>query len=106
VPAQVAAIRAQIDRDRRVAKADLLDASTRLNRLKMDLERQARLSVEVLSAKLHWTLRNGPDPDFDERHLRLDLEKAYRNLAKVADDPDRRSELVDIANRVRPKTLF
>jgi serine/threonine-protein kinase PknG len=105
VVAQVAAIRARIDPDR-VDKVDLLDASSRLNRLKMDLERQARLSVEVLSAKLNWTLTYGSDPDFDERALRLDLERAYRNLAKVADDPDRRSRLVDHANRVRPKTLF
>jgi serine/threonine-protein kinase PknG len=105
VLAQVAAIRARLDPDR-VAKVDLLDASTRLNRLKMDLERQARLSVEVLTAKLAWTVHNGSDPDFDERHLRLDLERAYRNLAKVADDPDRRSKLVDHANLVRPKTLF
>ncbi len=105
VLAQVAAIRARLDPDR-VAKDDLLDASTRLASLKMDLERQARLSVEVLTAKLIWAQRNGSDPDFDERHLRLDLEKAYRNLAKVADDPDRRSRLVDHANLVRPKTLF
>jgi serine/threonine-protein kinase PknG len=107
VLAQVAAIRARIDQDL-VDRIDLVDASSRLRRLQMDLERQALLSIEVLTAKLDWVLSNGgpPDPDFEERQLRQELEKAYRNLAKVAEDAESRAKLVDLANTVRPKTLW
>ncbi|MFC4078999.1 serine/threonine-protein kinase [Amycolatopsis samaneae] len=110
--AQVAAIRTRLDPDQ-VGKADLLDASARLQRLKMDIERQARLSVEVFTAALNWVLdhpgaeRSGTvvGHAFDERKLRTGLERAYRHLAKLADDPDTRSGLVDRANQVRPWTL-
>ena len=37
--------------------------------------------------------------------LRLGLERAYRDLARLALTPDERIRLVDRANRVRPKTL-
>ena len=113
VPAQVAAIRARLD-PAALAKPALLDASARLKRLQMDLERQARMSVEVLSAALDWVLadpaadRAGTvlDHAFDERQLRLGLERAYRDLAKVATSAEQRAALVDRANQVRPRTLL
>jgi serine/threonine-protein kinase PknG len=39
-----------------------------------------------------------------ERDLRLGLERAFRVLAKVAPDRDSRIDLVDQANRIRPRT--
>jgi serine/threonine-protein kinase PknG len=41
-----------------------------------------------------------------DRPLRFGLEKAYRDLAKVTEDVDRRITLVKAANKVRPRTLF
>jgi len=41
----------------------------------------------------------------DDRSLRLGLEHAYRNLAKLTDNEGEKIELVDMANKVRPKTF-
>lgn len=110
--AQVTAIRARLAPD--PDKPELLDASARLQKLKMGIERQAELSVKVLSAALDWVIGNGEHDrsgtvlgrELEERQLRLGLEKAYRDLATVTDDTDRRVHLVRQANRVRPRTLF
>jgi serine/threonine-protein kinase PknG len=40
----------------------------------------------------------------NERALRFGLERGYRALANLL--PERRVELVDMANGVRPRTLF
>jgi serine/threonine-protein kinase PknG len=112
VLAQVAAIRARLAAS--LAKADLIDASTRLERLRMGIERQARLSIEVLSAALDWVTANSEldrtgtilGHQIEDRQLRFGLEKAYRDLATVTDDVDRRIALVKQANRIRPRTLF
>lgn len=116
VLAQVAAIRARLTArlTARLAKADLLDAAARLERLRMGIERQAHMSIKVLSAALDW-LSGNCNSDLsgtvlghalDERALRFGLEKAYRDLATVTEDADRRIALVKQANRVRPRTLF
>jgi serine/threonine-protein kinase PknG len=112
VLAQVAAIRARLAAD--LVKADLLDASARLERLTMGIERQARLSIEVLTAALNWVGGNTTDERsgavlghaFEEKQLRLGLEQAYRALAKVSADTDRRIALVKQANKIRPRTWF
>lgn len=106
--AQVAAIRARLD-PRRLAKADLLDATARLEQLQGDLEHQTRLSIDILSAKLTWvrtTNQDDQDPEFDERTVRRELEAAYRDLARIVRDADERSALVDHANRVRPPSII
>lgn len=111
--AQVAAIRLRLAPGRST-RPDVLDASERLDQLRLDLNRTARMSIEVLTAALALVLAGdaGAGPaavlgyGFDERQLRLGLEHAYRDLAKIADDPQRRSALVDQANRVRPRTLL
>nr|WP_052477780.1 serine/threonine-protein kinase [Kibdelosporangium sp. MJ126-NF4]CEL13950.1 serine/threonine protein kinase [Kibdelosporangium sp. MJ126-NF4]CTQ88319.1 serine/threonine protein kinase [Kibdelosporangium sp. MJ126-NF4] len=110
--AQVAAIRACLAPN--LAKADLLAAGARLARLRIGIERQAELSVEVFQAALDWVRGNeGVDGGgevlgraLEDRQLRFGLEKAYRDLAGVTKDVDRRIELVRTANRVRPRTLF
>jgi len=39
------------------------------------------------------------------RALRFGLERTYRALARLTPDEDRRIELVDMANAIRPRTL-
>jgi serine/threonine-protein kinase PknG len=39
------------------------------------------------------------------RALRFGLERSYRALARLTPDEDRRIELVDMANAIRPRTL-
>jgi len=109
--AQVAAIRTRLSGT--LVRADLLDASDRLARLRMGIERRSRLSIEVLTAALYWLRGNGSGSSgavlghpLEERRLRLGLEHEYRALAKVSEDADRRIALVKQANRVRPRTWF
>ncbi|GGM88595.1 putative serine/threonine-protein kinase [Lentzea pudingi] len=112
VPAQVAAIHARLSPD--AAKPHLLDASARLERLRMGIEQQADLSVRVLEAALDWVTASAETGHtgevlgrpLEERELRFGLEQAYRDLASVTDAASRRIELVREANRVRPRTLF
>jgi serine/threonine-protein kinase PknG len=118
VTAQVAAVRASLHAGGPIAHADdLLRASGRLERLGLDVERQARLTVEMLEAALAWlTAANLPPHrlpagarvlghDLSERGLRFGLERAYRTMAQIARDPDTKIALVDRANSVRPRTL-
>ncbi|WP_326999973.1 serine/threonine-protein kinase PknG [Dactylosporangium sp. NBC_01737] len=111
VPAQVAAVRARLAAPvTSLAEGDLLDVSGRVERLGLDVERRARLTVETLRTALAW-VRAGHSGTatvlthrLSERDLRLGLERAFRVLAKVAPDRDARIDLVDQANRVRPRT--
>jgi serine/threonine-protein kinase PknG len=118
VIAQVAAVRAGILGVGQPRQAsDLLTAAARLERLTLDVERQARLTVEMLEAALAWVTTAQVAPggapadarllgnDFSERGLRFGLERAYRTLAQLARDVDTRIDLVDRANSVRPRTL-
>jgi serine/threonine-protein kinase PknG len=118
ITAQVAAIRAGLHQaDRPARLEDLLAVAGRLERLTLDIERQARLTVETLEAALGWHTTAGPCPtpppgqrllghELTERGLRLGLEQAYRALAQLARDGDTRIALVDRANAVRPRTLL
>jgi serine/threonine-protein kinase PknG len=116
--AQVAAVRASLHAGGRpTGVEDLRGAAARLERLRLDVERRARLTVETLAAALAWLTRVAADGtvppgsrvlgyDFTERGLRLGLERAYRTLAQLSHDPDTRVTLVDQANAVRPRTLL
>jgi serine/threonine-protein kinase PknG len=129
--AQVAALRARLDAAN--GEADLVDASVRLQRLRLDAERQATLSVEMFRAALAWlglpeeAARPGngdgsrPVPAqrrpvrssgsrvlgqrLTERDLRLGLERSYRLLAAMQTNALARYALVDRANVVRPWTM-
>ncbi|MFC0526832.1 serine/threonine-protein kinase [Phytohabitans kaempferiae] len=118
VTAQVAAVRASLHAGSQPTHADdLLRASGRLERLGLDVERQARLTVEMLEAALAWLTATHLPPhrlptgarvlghELSERGLRFGLERAYRTMAQIARDPDTRIALVDRANSVRPRTL-
>jgi serine/threonine-protein kinase PknG len=117
--AQVATVRVRLGAPpATLPEPDLLDAATRLERLELDVERQARLSVEMIHKALQWVLTRPPagarQPPaagrvlglgLTERELRFGLERSYRALAKLSRDRQARAELVDLANAVRPRTL-
>ncbi|GHJ37561.1 serine/threonine protein kinase [Streptomyces sp. TS71-3] len=85
----------------------------------LDAVRRELLSTEVLGTALDWVLsgsqgsappRGGGRPvllgsELDERGLRLGLERSYRTLARLTDSRKERIELVERANRLRPRTL-
>ncbi|MFE6894128.1 tetratricopeptide repeat protein [Streptomyces sp. NPDC057694] len=84
----------------------------------LDAVRREQLSTEVLGTALDWVLSGrqgsgqpaGPagtvvlGNDLDERGLRLGLERSYRTLARLASRGEERIELVERANRYRPRT--
>jgi serine/threonine-protein kinase PknG len=110
--AQVAAVRARVGADLvHVLETDLLDASARLERLRLGVERDAWLAAEMLERSLLWVRGAKPSAgsrvlghELSERSLRLGLEQAYRALAKMAPDAESRIDWVDRANSVRPRT--
>ncbi|MEU1097807.1 tetratricopeptide repeat protein, partial [Streptomyces sp. NPDC005877] len=127
--ARVAAVRARL---RRRDPGDALPADLRaaadqveaLQHLGLDAVRRERLAAEVLGTALDWVLsgsrgspgeggRPGDGPgggaillgsELDERGLRFGLERSYRVLARLAGSGEERIELVERANRFRPRT--
>jgi serine/threonine-protein kinase PknG len=114
--AQVAAVRILVSSG--VTGDDLRQADGCLDRLTLDEARRQQLTVEILRAALGWAssgqapasgrqvsgngLILGCEPN--ERSLRFGLERGYRALARLTSDRDRRIELVDMANAIRPRT--
>ena len=98
-----------------VAAAEQVEA---LEALGLDAVRREQLSAEVLGTALDWVLsgnRGSAGPPgaggtvlfgsgLDERGLRFGLERSYRTLARLADSDKERIELVERANRLRPRT--
>jgi serine/threonine-protein kinase PknG len=81
--------------------------------LPLDSGRRASMNVELLSAALflieEGLVEEAPDrviasSAFTERAVRLQLESLYRVLARAAETPQERVQLVDWANEVRPWT--
>ncbi|MFF4038929.1 tetratricopeptide repeat protein [Streptomyces sp. NPDC001816] len=123
--ARVAAVRARL-RQRTASAADVpfLDDLTAaagqveaLDAYGLDPARREQLSAEVLGSALDWILSTGQGTDrpaaggrvllgsgLDERGLRFGLERAYRTLARLAPGGEERIELVERANRYRPRT--
>ncbi|MEC4020747.1 tetratricopeptide repeat protein, partial [Streptomyces sp. H27-D2] len=124
--ARVAAVRARLRQ--RAAYEPLLDDLTasarqveRLRDFGLDAVRREQLSTEVLGSALDWVLSgsrgatpaatdaDGSRPALlgspvDERGLRTGLERSYRVLARLAQRGEERIELVERANRFRPRT--
>jgi serine/threonine-protein kinase PknG len=126
--AQIAAVRILVSAG--VTGDDLRQADGRLGRLALDEARRQQLTVEILRAALEWAssalppgsqasgqhapgapasgaasgdgLILGCEPN--ERALRFGLERGYRALARLTPDRNRRIELVDMANAIRPRT--
>ncbi|MFJ7268040.1 tetratricopeptide repeat protein [Streptomyces sp. NPDC099050] len=117
--ARVAAVRARL-RDRSPQEALLADLTAAaaqveaLGRFGLDSVRHERLRAEVLGSALDWVLSGsrGSDPgrtsllgcQLDERGLRFGLERSFRVLARLAQRGEERIELVERANRFRPRT--
>ncbi|MFE9824760.1 tetratricopeptide repeat protein [Streptomyces sp. NPDC005791] len=126
--ARVAAVRARL---RERAPHDPLiddlsaaaDQVTALRGYGLDAVRREQLSAEVLGTALDWVLSGSPTAqpaapsspaaagprtvlgsELDERGLRFGLERSYRMLARLAQRGDERIELVERANRFRPRT--
>ncbi|MEV5243254.1 tetratricopeptide repeat protein [Streptomyces cinnamoneus] len=123
--ARVAAVRARLRRrsPREPLLAELRAAAGQVERLAdfgLDAVRRERLSTEVLGTALDWVLSGSqgapggpaapPGPGvllgspLDERGLRFGLERSYRVLARLAQRGEERIELVERANRYRPRT--
>ncbi|MEU8622981.1 tetratricopeptide repeat protein [Streptomyces sp. NPDC048623] len=117
--ARVAAVRARLRR--RPANeplgADLTAAAAQVSALQgfgLDAVRRELLSTEVLGTALDWVLSGSPGAGpagtvllgsaLDERGLRFGLERSYRVLARLAQRGEERIELVERANRFRPRT--
>ncbi|MCX4990869.1 MULTISPECIES: serine/threonine-protein kinase [unclassified Streptomyces] len=124
--ARVAAVRARL-RQRPAAEAaappfldDLTAAAGQVEALDgfgLDAVRREQLSTEVLGCALDWVLSgsqgsapaSGGGPALlgsalDERGLRFGLERSYRTLARLARGGEERIDLVERANRYRPRT--
>ncbi|KUJ69283.1 serine/threonine protein kinase [Streptomyces albus subsp. albus] len=124
--ARVAAVRARLrERDaREPLYPDLAAAAEQVERLRelgLDAVRRERLCTEVLGSALDWVLMGGIGgsgtpggagggqpgllgSSLDERGLRFGLERSYRTLARLAQRGEERIELVERANRFRPRT--
>jgi serine/threonine-protein kinase PknG len=119
--AQIAAVRLLVAGGAGLSSADLLQADQRLGRLSLEDNdpRRQQLAVEILRAALDFVSAGpvagqpgGAPPaagrilgyEPNERALRFGLERGYRALANLL--PERRVELVDMANSVRPRTWF
>ncbi|WP_217169900.1 serine/threonine-protein kinase [Streptomyces sp. AC512_CC834] len=123
--ARVATVRARL-RQRTAAAGDLaflddLIAAARqveaLDVYGLDPARREQLSAEVLGCALDWVLSGGRGSvpsaaggrtllgsGLDERGLRFGLERSYRTLARLARGGEERIDLVERANRYRPRT--
>ncbi|MEW1719317.1 tetratricopeptide repeat protein [Streptomyces sp. NPDC093109] len=85
-----------------------------LGQFGLDAVRREQLSTEVLGTALDWVLSGSPGvrpaqalllgSELDERGLRFGLERSYRVLARLAQRGEERIELVERANRFRPRT--
>jgi serine/threonine-protein kinase PknG len=118
--AQIAAVRLLVAGGAGLSSDDLHQADLRLGRLGLgdNDARRHQLGVEILRAALDWVSSGAPGQaggasptgerilgrEANERALRFGLEDGYLALAKLI--PERRVELVDMANSVRPRTLW
>ena len=114
VAAQVAAVRIRVSPPSGracVSAADLAEAGRSVAMLTLDQTALQQVSAEVLNAALA-RLRAGEalaggqllGCDDNERSLRFGLERTYRTQAQLTSDRKRKTELVDLANSVRPST--
>ncbi|WP_443048496.1 tetratricopeptide repeat protein [Streptomyces sp. HUAS 31] len=123
--ARVAAVRARLRQRTAVASDvpfldDLTAAAGQVEALDaygLDPARREQLSTEVLGCALDWILSGGQGSapgtaggrtllgsGLDERGLRFGLERSYRMLARLARGGEERIDLVERANRYRPRT--
>ena len=92
---------------------DLGRAALELEQAAMAPTERADVRIQLLESALVHVRANGPQTGVlvdgvpaVEMPLRRALEAAYRDAARLASDHDRRVQLVDKANLVRPRTLL
>ncbi|MEU3687819.1 tetratricopeptide repeat protein [Streptomyces narbonensis] len=118
--ARVAAVRARLRRRpaHEPLGTELTAAAAQVSALQgfgLDAVRREQLATEVLGTALDWVLSGSPGAapgggalllgsELDERGLRFGLERSYRVLARLAQRGEERIELVERANRFRPRT--
>jgi serine/threonine-protein kinase PknG len=116
VDAQIAVAKELLgDNGVRAGVGDVLRAAAIVRGLELDDERHGQLSADIFKAALD-TLRCDPtlsdpttwvlDRPLVERDVRLGLEEAYRAVARYAATAAARIKLVDLANQIRPRSLF
>ncbi len=96
---------------------DLREAARELDRATMEPQARIDLRIQILASSLDLVQRAAggvqqpgaagqiAGVDVDEPSLRRGLEQAYRDAARLCDDPKQRIRLVDRANEVRPRSL-
>jgi serine/threonine-protein kinase PknG len=105
--------RAQLEAVRTLFRAGRYDqASALLAQLDVDEHLRAEMNVEMVARALD-VIHHHPPPGgqlngrpFTERTVRLEMDRSLRRLAELTDDDERRHQLVDEANRVRPLTVL
>ncbi|UED86365.1 serine/threonine-protein kinase [Streptomyces profundus] len=119
--ARVATVRARLWQPSGATHAlpDLLAAGEQVARLRaagLEPSLSEQLSCEVLGCALDWLLSGGSHQretrfglqllgtSLDETGVRFGLERSFRRLARLAPTSRERTELVEAANRFRPRT--
>jgi serine/threonine-protein kinase PknG len=91
---------------------DLAAAADELDQAALDPAGRVALRIQILTSALEHVHNHGAAPQFlvagaraTEPSLRAGLEHAYREAARLAEDPAERIQLVDQANLVRVRSL-
>ncbi len=96
--------------DRPAGIDDLSAAAIELDRAALDPAQRQALHIRILQHALVEVQRHGPSTAViagsaaDERSLRLALEQAWRDAARLERDPRQRWAMIDRANDARPRT--
>jgi serine/threonine-protein kinase PknG len=115
VEARITEVDVLLDHGRGVPPlANVVEAAAIVESVPLDGEQRGRLTARVLESALDSVCGGGQPTSADtvfeiplvERELRTTLESTYRSLAHRAGSSKARIELVDRANRVRPRTLL
>ena len=116
VEARIGEVEVLLDSGGVLALDDALVAGEIVDATLLDRERQSSLSARVLEAALH-AVTSAPAVHVDasrtvlgrrltEHDIRQGLEQTYRELARHASTTQDRVDLVDRANRVRPRSWW
>ncbi|NLG46422.1 tetratricopeptide repeat protein, partial [Gordonia sp. (in: high G+C Gram-positive bacteria)] len=99
-----------------VKQAELFEAAERFEEISWDDPRRGRLQLIILGTALGWIDAHPDDEQsgddflglpFNEHGLRAGTERSLRDLARATrDNRAHRFLLVDLANLIRPATLF
>jgi serine/threonine-protein kinase PknG len=92
---------------------ELSTAASVVSQANLPMARSAEIRRQVLTAALA-AIKQTPSPGattlfeqpFTEVSIRTQLEATYRDLSEMETDRLKRIELIDQANRIRPRTLF